>query len=80
MRACLDLDGGYVVDVPSLGEFEKCLETGSFGFDQKAKMPLNHCERMEFAPSQWCTNAATFTALDQENKVWTATTRVSERA
>ena len=73
-RACVDLAGGYVVDMPSLEELEKCLLSRSFDPSDKhkeIKLPLNHCERLAFAPSQWCTNAATFTALDKEGKVCT---------
>ena len=36
------------------------------------QMALNHCELLNFAPSQWCTNAATFTALNQNGEVCVA--------
>lgn len=70
-RACVSLAGGYVVDMPSLARFEECLRSRNRNPDKYIELPLYHCERLAFAPSQWCTNATTFTALNGDGKVHT---------
>ncbi|KAF2689527.1 hypothetical protein K458DRAFT_427670 [Lentithecium fluviatile CBS 122367] len=62
------LAGGFAVDMPSVDRFEDSDLNGH------VPLPLHHRERLGFAPSEWCTNATTFTALDENGKVYTYAT------
>ncbi|KAJ4297747.1 hypothetical protein N0V90_005642 [Kalmusia sp. IMI 367209] len=73
-RASQTLEGGTVIDVPSVKHLEDALRT-------KTKLPSEPTERLHFAPTQWCTNKATFTAISDDGKAYTyATDRRTTRA
>lgn len=62
-----NLENGIVTDLPSLSHLAMAL-CGRGGEDT-LQCPKHDRIQCDFAPTQWCTNATTFTALDSNGKV-----------
>lgn len=69
-RSIRTSQGGIIVDIPSLNHFTSSLLERNEDID-KMQLPLYNSARCKFAPTQWCTNTTTFTALDVAGKVYT---------